>query len=128
MGFVVSLTVGAIVIVSALSFLLLRHVERRIESETLFHTLVDSLKEGVLVSDPDGLIVECNVSAVRILGLTREELLGTDQSTIALRPRRRHRDAGRRASGRIGARGRPAAAGPRWWGFAGPTARCAGSW
>jgi PAS domain S-box-containing protein len=66
-----------------LALLLLRHFERGKKNEALYHGVVDVLAEGVFVRDPSGTIVECNPSATRILGLTREEILGLRQGSIA---------------------------------------------
>lgn len=50
------------------------------QEEARYHTLVDTLAEGVLVYGADGRILLCNPAAERILGLERGELLGAGQS------------------------------------------------
>ena len=50
------------------------------ESEDRFRSVVVALGEGILMQGADGRIVECNQAAERILGLTREELLGRTAS------------------------------------------------
>lgn len=49
-------------------------------SEERFRTLVSALAEGVVLHDASGRIVTCNAAAERILGLTREQLLGRSSS------------------------------------------------
>jgi diguanylate cyclase (GGDEF)-like protein/PAS domain S-box-containing protein len=44
--------------------------------EALHRAVIDSLAEGVLVEDREGRVVAWNESALRILGLTDDELLG----------------------------------------------------
>jgi diguanylate cyclase (GGDEF)-like protein/PAS domain S-box-containing protein len=46
------------------------------QSEIRYRSVVDHLAEGVLIVGPEGLIVSCNTSAERILGVTRASLLG----------------------------------------------------
>ncbi len=45
-------------------------------SETQYGTLIAALYEGVVVQTVDGAITSCNASALRLLGLDREQLLG----------------------------------------------------
>ncbi len=54
-----------------------RRAERDLrESEDRYRTLVSSLPLGVVLQFADGRIGECNEAAQRILGLSRDELLG----------------------------------------------------
>jgi PAS domain S-box-containing protein len=54
-----------------------RHAELALHSSReRFRSMVNSLHEGVLVRDRDGVIVECNPAMERILGAPREVLLG----------------------------------------------------
>ena len=46
------------------------------ESEERFRTLVDSLGDGVVLQLADFSIVTCNTSAVRITGLTADQMIG----------------------------------------------------
>ncbi len=46
------------------------------ESEARFRSVVGSMNEGVVVQDAYGAILACNGMAERILGLTREQLMG----------------------------------------------------
>jgi diguanylate cyclase (GGDEF)-like protein/PAS domain S-box-containing protein len=46
------------------------------QSETRYRSVVDHLAEGVLIVDSQGCIVSCNTSAERIIGVSRELLLG----------------------------------------------------
>jgi putative two-component system response regulator len=43
-------------------------------SEALHRSIVETMDEGVMVQAPDGHIVACNKSALRILGVTADEL------------------------------------------------------
>ena len=45
-------------------------------SEERYRTLVDSLIEGIVVRNREGVAITCNASAVRILGVPAESLLG----------------------------------------------------
>ncbi|HET9656838.1 MAG TPA: EAL domain-containing protein [Kineosporiaceae bacterium] len=45
-------------------------------SEARYRGMVLALGEGIVVQDGDGRIVECNAAAERLLGLSRDELLG----------------------------------------------------
>ncbi len=46
------------------------------DSEARYRTLFESAPDGILVSDADGLYVDVNPSGLRLLGYSREELLG----------------------------------------------------
>ncbi|GMV57058.1 MAG: hypothetical protein AMXMBFR72_01780 [Betaproteobacteria bacterium] len=48
------------------------------ESEARQRTLVEAIAEGVVFQDEKDRVLACNEAAPRILGLTREELLGLD--------------------------------------------------
>ncbi|MBK7891876.1 MAG: PAS domain S-box protein [Bdellovibrionales bacterium] len=43
-----------------------------------FRAILDSMEDGLVVQDSDGKIIDFNESAMRILGLTDEEMLGRD--------------------------------------------------
>lgn len=43
-----------------------------------FRAILDSMQDGLIVQDSDGKIVDFNESALRILGLTEEQMLGRD--------------------------------------------------
>ncbi len=45
-------------------------------SEERYRTLVNSLVEGIVVRDREGIAVACNASAARILGVPEESLIG----------------------------------------------------
>lgn len=53
--------------------------------EALHRAVIDSLAEGVLVEDRDGQVVAWNESALRILGLTDEQLTGESKRHSAWR-------------------------------------------
>ncbi len=72
---VIAGTLLAMLIATGMALLLRNHLEKRLESEALYRGLVNALVEGVFVRNADGRIVECNASATRILGISREELL-----------------------------------------------------
>ena len=46
------------------------------DSEARLRTIVDALDQGIILHDERGKIVSCNPAAMRMLGLTAEELLG----------------------------------------------------
>ncbi len=46
------------------------------ESEQRFRSVIAAMAEGVVVQDQDGFITSCNDSAERVLGLTREQIMG----------------------------------------------------
>src|SRR3712207_5345282 len=47
---------------------------------------LDALQEGVLLSDADGLVVDVNVAACRILGLSADDILGWPVAALAHEP------------------------------------------
>jgi len=51
-------------------------LDRLVESETTYKKLVNTLIDGVLMMNAEGVITACNKSAYRILGITENELLG----------------------------------------------------
>jgi PAS domain S-box-containing protein len=60
-----------------------------VESEARYRSIVASMSEGVVLQDAQGRIIECNASAERILGLSREQMMGL----TSLDPRWRATDA-----------------------------------
>ena len=52
-------------------------------SERRYRSVVDTMAEGVVVRDQQGLIVDCNASAERILGETLAQMKGKTAATIA---------------------------------------------
>ncbi len=82
-SFVVSGALVAGLVVVVLALLLRRDFDRRKKGEALYHGVVDVLAEGVFVRNAAGRIVECNPSAARILGLSRQEILAMQQGAIA---------------------------------------------
>jgi CHASE3 domain sensor protein len=75
MAVVIAGTLVATMLAVVLGLMLRRDSLGRQKSEALYRGVIDVLAEGVFVRDLDGTIVECNPSAERILGLTREEIL-----------------------------------------------------
>jgi PAS domain S-box-containing protein len=53
-----------------------RAERERQESQVLYQSVVAALSEGVVVQGADGAIRSCNDSAERILGLTRDQMVG----------------------------------------------------
>jgi PAS domain S-box-containing protein len=53
-----------------------RRIEALETSESTQRRLVEALAEGVVFQDRDDRVLECNEAAPRILGMTREQLLG----------------------------------------------------
>jgi diguanylate cyclase (GGDEF)-like protein/PAS domain S-box-containing protein len=47
---------------------------------------LDALQEGVLLSDADGLVVDANVAACRILGLSADDVIGWPVAALAHEP------------------------------------------
>lgn len=45
-------------------------------SEARYRTVVEAVPTGIVVQDSDGAIIECNEAAERILGLTRDQMMG----------------------------------------------------
>lgn len=52
--------------------------EALLESEERYRSLIAAMAEGIVFQDADGKIIACNPSAERILGLTREQMMGRD--------------------------------------------------
>ncbi|MEG3436823.1 PAS domain S-box protein [Pannus brasiliensis CCIBt3594] len=50
--------------------------EALLESEERYRSLIAAMAEGIVFQDADGKIIACNPSAERILGLTREQMMG----------------------------------------------------
>jgi PAS domain S-box-containing protein len=50
--------------------------EALIESEERYRPIVAAISEGIVMQDAFGRIIECNGAAERILGLTREQMMG----------------------------------------------------
>ena len=46
------------------------------DSEERYHSIVTAMSEGIVMQDATGRIVTCNASAERILGLTRDQMMG----------------------------------------------------
>ena len=54
-----------------------RQAERALkESQTRYRTILDTVHEGVVMQGGDGQIIEANTSAEKVLGLSRDQLLG----------------------------------------------------
>lgn len=53
-------------------------------SEERFRSVVQAMSEGLVVTQADGRIVECNEQAERILGVARADLLGQPAAEVAL--------------------------------------------
>ena len=54
-------------------------------SEARYRSVVSSMAEGVIVRDQNGLIIDCNASAERILGEPLEQMKGRRNSTVGSR-------------------------------------------
>jgi PAS domain S-box-containing protein len=58
----------------------LRHAKKKIEEENsrleYFKLTLENMSDGVVLHNSAGEIIECNNSAVHVLGITREEILG----------------------------------------------------
>jgi signal transduction histidine kinase/integral membrane sensor domain MASE1 len=48
----------------------------RLDSEARLRTIIETMAEGLVILDPEGVILECNPAACATLGLKREQLLG----------------------------------------------------
>jgi PAS domain S-box-containing protein len=59
-----------------------RVVEALRESEARYSSVVSALTEGVVLAGADGTILTCNASAERILGLSREQLIGASMADL----------------------------------------------
>ena len=46
------------------------------ENEERYRSVVDAISDGVVLQQPDGAIIACNAAAVRILGLTADQMMG----------------------------------------------------
>lgn len=46
------------------------------ESEERYQTIINTISEGVVMQQQDGAIVSCNPAAIRILGLTADQMMG----------------------------------------------------
>jgi diguanylate cyclase (GGDEF)-like protein/PAS domain S-box-containing protein len=57
-----------------------------LRTASLTDQVLDTLQEGVLLSDGDGLVADANAAACRILRRTREELLGRPVTEVAAEP------------------------------------------
>jgi PAS domain S-box-containing protein len=58
------------------------------ESELRLRAIIETMGEGVIVQDADGVIIDCNAAACAILGITREQLIshaGFVPGTVCLR-------------------------------------------
>jgi PAS domain S-box-containing protein len=53
-----------------------RTARRHRREHARLQALLQTMQDGVVVHDPTGRVVECNVAATRILGLTSDQLLG----------------------------------------------------
>ncbi len=53
-----------------------RVAEALIESEERYRSIVTAMSEGIVMQDAQGRITACNASAERILGLTRDQMMG----------------------------------------------------
>ncbi len=67
---------------------LLRLVRQTISAEQRYHSLIDQLGEGVLVTDPEDTILIVNPAATLLLGYSTEELLG--RNALSLFPETQH--------------------------------------
>ncbi len=50
--------------------------EALIESEERYRSIVTAMSEGIVMQDAGGRITECNAAAERILGMTRDQMMG----------------------------------------------------
>ena len=55
-----------------------RHQQAAQEQDARYRALVEALAEGVVFQDLNDKVITCNEAALRILGLTRAQMLGTD--------------------------------------------------
>lgn len=54
-----------------------KEAENRVrQSQERYRSLIAAMAEGVVMQDQEGEIIECNEAAERILGLTRDQLMG----------------------------------------------------
>ncbi len=47
----------------------------RLDSEARLRTIIEAMAEGLIIQDPEGVILECNPAACAILGQTADQLL-----------------------------------------------------
>ena len=47
-----------------------------LESDERYRSIVTAMSEGIVMQDAGGRIIECNASAERILGMTRDQMMG----------------------------------------------------
>ncbi|MDX6447123.1 MAG: two-component system, cell cycle sensor histidine kinase and response regulator CckA [Blastocatellia bacterium] len=64
--------------------------EARRESETRYRTLFEYAPDGIVISDPEGYYLDANASMCRMLGYTRDELVGLNSSDIVAPDEIRH--------------------------------------
>ena len=61
-----------------------RDVTERRQSEARYRTLFDYAPDGILIADPESYYLDANASVCRMLGYTREELVGLHASDIVV--------------------------------------------
>jgi PAS domain S-box-containing protein len=61
-----------------------RDVTERRQSEARYRTLFDYAPDGILIADPQSYYLDANASMCRMLGYTREELVGLHASDIVV--------------------------------------------
>lgn len=90
-----SLMMGAIVsvLLMVLAWLVMRNIGRQkqalqalAESEERFRMIFDILPIGISLSDQQGQVVDCNVAAQKMLGISKPQLLARDANVQVLRP------------------------------------------
>jgi PAS domain S-box-containing protein len=54
------------------------------ETEGRYRTLFDYAPDGILIADPNGFYLDANASICRMLGFTRDELVGSQASRIVM--------------------------------------------
>jgi PAS domain S-box-containing protein len=60
------------------------------ESEARYHTLFEYAPDGIVIADPESTYLDANASACRMLGYTREELIGLHASDIVVQEEVQH--------------------------------------
>ena len=94
------------------------------ESEERYRSIVTAIAEGIVLQDAEGRIIACNQSAERILGLSRDQMMGlTSFNHAGGRPTKM---AARRPgmTTRSSSPGEPVSPNPTSsWAFTGPTER-----
>jgi PAS domain S-box-containing protein len=64
-----------------------KHAEEALrESESRYRTLFENAPDGIVIADPQSYYLDANVSACRMLGYTREELIGLHATDIVAPP------------------------------------------